>query len=51
MKVAKQKNGDLARLAVLVRQMKVGMLTTVEPDGSLHSRPLETVEVDPEGCL
>ena len=30
MKVAKQKSQDLARLAALVRQMKVGMLTTIE---------------------
>ena len=43
MKVAKQKSQDLARLAALVRQMKVGMLTTIEADGSLRSRPLETV--------
>ncbi len=51
MKIAKQKSGELARLAALVRQMKIGMLTTIEPDGSLRSRPLETVEVDREGRL
>ncbi len=51
MKVAKQKSQQLARLAALVRQMKVGMLTTVEADGSLRSRPLETVEIDREGRL
>lgn len=51
MKVAKQKSEELARLAALVRQMKIGMLTTIEPDGSLRSRPLETVEVDGEGRL
>jgi general stress protein 26 len=51
MKVAKQKRPDLAQLAALVRQMKIGMLTTIEPDGSLRSRPLETVEVDREGRL
>ena len=51
MKVAKQKSQELARLAALVRQMKVGMLTTIEADGSLRSRPLETVEVDAEGRL
>lgn len=51
MKVAKQKSEELARLAALVRQMKIGMLTTIEPDGSLRSRPLETVEVDREGRL
>ncbi|HZM32874.1 MAG TPA: pyridoxamine 5'-phosphate oxidase family protein [Burkholderiales bacterium] len=51
MKVAKQRNEDLARLAALVRQMKVAMLTTVEPDGSLRSRPLETLEIDAGGRL
>lgn len=51
MKVEKQKSQDLARLAALVRQMKVGMLTTMEPDGSLRSRPLETLEVDSQGRL
>ena len=51
MKVAKQKSEELARLAALMRQMKIGMLTTIEPDGSLRSRPLETVEVDREGRL
>jgi general stress protein 26 len=51
MKVAKQRSEELARLAALVRQMKVGMLTTVEPDGSLRSRPLETLEIDAGGRL
>lgn len=51
MKVAKQKSQDLARLAALVRQMKIAMLTTVEPDGSLRSRPLHTVELDAAGRL
>jgi general stress protein 26 len=43
MKVAKQKSEELARLAALVRQMKIGMLTMIGP--------LETVEVDREGRL
>ena len=51
MKVEKQRSEELARLASLVRQMKVAMLTTVEPDGSLRSRPLETLELDREGRL
>ena len=51
MKVEKQKSNDLARLAALVRQIGTGMLTTLEVDGSLRSRPLETVELDREGRL
>jgi general stress protein 26 len=51
MKVDKQKSNDLARLAALVRQIRTGMLTTLEVDGSLRSRPLETVQLDSEGRL
>lgn len=51
MKVAKQKSQDLARLAALVRQMRIAMFTTIEPDGSLRSRPLHTVEIDAAGRL
>lgn len=51
MRVEKQKSTELARLASLVRQMKVAMLTTIEPDGSLRSRPLQTVELDRAGRL
>ena len=51
MKVEKQKSNDLARLAALVRQIGTGMLTTLEVDASLRSRPLETVELDREGRL
>jgi general stress protein 26 len=51
MRVEKQKSAELARLASLVRQMKVAMLTTIEPDGSLRSRPLQTLELDQAGRL
>lgn len=51
MRVEKQKSAELARLASLVRQMKVAMLTTIEPDGSLRSRPLHTAELDQAGRL
>src|SRR4051812_2460849 len=51
MRIAEQKSPELAKLASLVRQMKIGMLTTIEPDGSLRSRPLETLEIDGEGRL
>jgi hypothetical protein len=50
MKVEKQKRKHLARLAALVRQMRTGMLTTIEVDGSLRSLPLETVELDRDGA-
>ena len=51
MRVEKQRSTELARLASLVRQMKVAMLTTIEPDGSLRSRPLQTLELDAAGRL
>lgn len=43
---------DAARkVALLIRGIKVAMLTTVAPDGSLHSRPMATQEVDFDGSL
>src|SRR4051812_19695233 len=40
---------DLARLKELIEDIKVGMLTTADADGTLRSRPLQTVGVE-EDC-
>jgi PPOX class probable F420-dependent enzyme len=40
-----------ARLRGLIEDIDFCMLTTVEPDGSLHSRPMSTQAMDEEGCL
>jgi general stress protein 26 len=42
---------EVKKLAELMKDIKFVMLTTVEPDGSLHSRPMVTQEVDFDGDL
>lgn len=43
---------DAARkVAMMIRGIKVAMLTTIAPDGSLHSRPMATQEADFDGSL
>jgi general stress protein 26 len=46
-----QTDPDLARLADLIADAEVAMLTTEESDGTLRSRPLMTLEMDEEGRL
>lgn len=38
---------DLKYLAELIRDIKFTMMTTVERDGSMHSRPMVTQKIDP----
>jgi general stress protein 26 len=51
MKTEKQSTEDLDRLAGLVERIKVGMLTTIAQDGSLRSRPLQTLLMDAQARL
>src|SRR5689334_858328 len=44
-------NQDVKKLGELIKDIKFAMLTTVEPDGSLHSRPMATQEVEFDGDL
>ena len=46
-----QSNPELARLADLIADAEIAMLTTVDPDGTLRSRPLLTLEMDAQGRL
>jgi general stress protein 26 len=41
----------IKRVAMMIRGIKVAMLTTVAPDGGLHSRPMATQEVEFDGSL
>jgi general stress protein 26 len=41
----------LARLKELIESIRVGLLTTVDLDGSLHTRPIETLRCDDDGTL
>lgn len=46
-----QANEGLAKLAELVDETSIAMLTTAEPDGSMRSRPLATRQFDAQGNL
>jgi len=46
-----QARDELSRLAGLIGRISVAMLTTLEPDQSLRSRPLLTLQMDAEGAL
>ena len=39
------------KLYSLIKDVKICMMTTVEPDGSLHSRPMYCMEADEAGDL
>lgn len=43
--------GDPARLKELIESVRIGLLTTVDLDGSLHTRPVETLRCDTDGTL
>lgn len=51
MEIEKQKHPDLDKVAELVQEIKFAMLTTAEPDGTLRSRPMTTLQMDSDGNL
>ena len=51
MKKQPQADPNMQKLADLVGEATIAMLTTAEPDGTLRSRPLATLEMDSEGKL
>jgi general stress protein 26 len=51
MKKEKQADPSMQKLADLIDETGIAMLTTEEPDGSLRSRPLATLEMDSAGKL
>jgi general stress protein 26 len=42
---------ELEKITEIIKHIKFAMLTTVEPDGSLRSRPMTTQQVDFDGDL
>lgn len=42
---------EFALLKEKIKDIKIAMLTTVEPDGELHTRPMATHEIDEDGTL
>lgn len=51
MEGSKNEGHDFAHLKALIEDMKIGMLTTIDADGTLRSRPLQTVGVEDNGTL
>jgi general stress protein 26 len=51
MKTDPQTDAGMQKLADLIVEASIAMLTTEEPDGSLRSRPLATLQMDSEGKL
>ena len=51
MEGSKDRRQDFAHLKELIEDIKVGMLTTTDSDGTLRSRPLWTVGVEEDGTL
>ena len=51
MEGSKDRRQDFAHLKELIEDIKVGMLTTTDSDGTLRSRPLQTVGVEEDGTL
>ena len=38
--------GDWAKLGKLIRDIRVGLLTTVDLDGRFHTRPVQTLQLE-----
>jgi general stress protein 26 len=51
MDVQKQEHVELEKVAGIINDIKFAMLTTMEHDGSLRSRPMATMEMDADGHL
>ncbi len=45
------READIKKVAELIKEIKFAMLTTVEEDGSLRSRPMTTQQVEFDGDL
>ena len=43
--------GDFQRVAELIRDIRIALLTTADRDGRFHTRPLETLAVDSDRRL
>ena len=43
--------GDFAKVGQLIRDIRVALLTTMDLDGSLHTRPVQTLQVEGDQAL
>jgi hypothetical protein len=51
MKIATQTSAELTHVAKLIENIPIAMLTTVDEDGALASRPMTALEMDAQGAL
>lgn len=51
MKIATQSSAELTHVAKLIEDIPIAMLTTLEADGRLASRPMSALEMDAQGAL
>jgi general stress protein 26 len=49
--MAQQGSGDARKVYDMIKDVRVAMMTTVDADGSLHSRPMHTMKPDAQGDL
>ena len=43
--------GDWKKVNELITTIQVALLTTIDPEGNFHTRPLQTMHVEPDGAL
>lgn len=51
MKINEQRNSQVEKVRDLIDDIKIGMMTTVDDDGNLVSRPMATMQFDENGAL
>ena len=51
MKTATQTSAELTRLVKLIENIPIAMLTTLDDDGALASRPMTTLKMGAQGAL
>jgi general stress protein 26 len=51
MKIATQPSAELTHVAKLIEGIPIAMLTTLDADGALASRPMTALEMDDQGAL
>lgn len=51
MDIEQQQNAELEPVARMVKEIGFAMMTSMDEDGTLHSRPMSTMQMDAEGNL
>lgn len=44
-------SGDFAKLLELIREIRIGLLTTIGQGGRFHTRPVETLQIEEDSTL